>query len=412
MLPMVKLLHTADLHLDSPLRTLALRDPVLKEHVETATRGALARIVDIAVEEGVAALLVAGDLYDGGQRSMKTAAFLIDQFQRLADAGIRVFLIRGNHDAESRITAEIGWPDNVHRFDGRGGHVVLGETGIAIHGVSFSKPRASESLVGRYHPVKDMVNVALMHTSLGGADGHDPYAPCSVADLAGAGFDYWALGHIHRRAVHHEHPFVVMPGMPQGRDMGEDGAKSATLIHVDDGRLRIEDRPTARILFLRVDCDVDGAGDMAEVHAAVRSALADVAGAVPAIVRLRLTGRTGLTWRIRRDLDLVEAAAAEAGAPRGVWIDRVVVETGMPTEEPDAGPAGELAGLIAEIAARPGFEAEALSAVAEMVDDLPAELRGIYGDDETARRDAVRRLIGEAVDYAVARAHSAGRGGA
>lgn len=408
---MVKLLHTADLHLDSPLRTLALRDPDLKARVEMATRGALTRIVDIALEEEVAALLIAGDLYDGGQRSMKTAAFLVAQFQRLADAGIHVFIVRGNHDAESRITAEIGWPANVRVFDGRGRHEVLDGTGIAIHGVSFAKPHAPESLVGRFRPVEGLVNIALMHTSLGGAPGHDAYAPCSLADLAVAGFDYWALGHIHRRAVHHEHPFVVMPGMPQGRDIGEDGPKSATLIHVGEDGLRIEERPTAGILFLRADCDVGGAREMADVLAAVRRAISGAAGAVPVVVRLRLTGRTDLTWQIRRDLDLITAMAAEAGAPLGVWIDRILAETALPQEAPDPGAAGELAALITEIAARPGFEAEALAAVAEVVEDLPAALRGAYGDDQAARLAAVRRLITEAADYASARTHGAGRGG-
>src|SRR5688572_23305520 len=117
---MTKILHTADLHLDSPLATTALRNDGLRAAVQNATRAALDRIVEIAIEESVASVLISGDLYDGGQRSMKTAAYLLSALRRLAAAGIRVFVIRGNHDAESTITREIAWPDNVHAFDGRG----------------------------------------------------------------------------------------------------------------------------------------------------------------------------------------------------------------------------------------------------------------------------------------------------
>lgn len=402
---MVKLLHTADLHLDSPLRTLALRNSDLAQRIDNATRTALARIVDIAIEEQVAALLIAGDLYDGNQRSMKTAAFLIAQFQRLQARGIQVFLIRGNHDAESRITKEIGWPDNVHRFDGHGGHQMLGDTDIAIHGVSFADPHAPDSLVGKYRRVEGAVNIALLHTSLAGAAGHDPYAPCDVADLVAAGFDYWALGHIHARTVHHEDPFIVMPGMPQGRDIGEDGPKSATLIHVEDGRIRVEERATADILFQRVDCDLTGTRDMDDVHTAVRLALDGLAGGVPAVVRVRLIGETDLGWQIRRDLDLIREVAEQSARDLDLWIDKIIADVAAPAAA-ESGAAAELAGLIAQIAAQPDFANQAEAALSRVVDDLPGELRGEYGADPAQRTEATRRLIDQAVAHAIARIHS------
>ena len=95
-------MHAADIHLDSPLRSLALRDPALAELIGNATRQAFVGIVDLCLAEQVDALLLAGDLYDGEQTSMKTARFLAEQIRRLHEAGIRVFIIRGNHDALSR----------------------------------------------------------------------------------------------------------------------------------------------------------------------------------------------------------------------------------------------------------------------------------------------------------------------
>ena len=145
----MKILHTADIHLNSPLRSLALRDSALRERVRTASRTALSGIVDIAVAEDVAALLIAGDLFDGAERSARTAAFLTAQLERLRERGIRVFYIKGNHDAENPLTGELSLPDNVHVFDGRGGKVQLAED-VWIHGVSFASRHAPESLLPKF----------------------------------------------------------------------------------------------------------------------------------------------------------------------------------------------------------------------------------------------------------------------
>jgi DNA repair protein SbcD/Mre11 len=406
---MTKVLHTADLHLDSPLATIALRNDGLRAAVEIATRVALDRIVEIAIDEGVAAALIVGDLYDGEQRSMKTAAYLLSAFRRLAAADIRVFVIRGNHDAESTITREIAWPDNVHVLNGRGGHVMLTDR-IAVHGVSFRDPHAPESLLPKFRPVSGVVNIGMLHTSLGGAAGHDPYAPCSVADLAVAGFDYWALGHVHRRTVHHEAPFIVMPGMPQGRDMGEDGPKSVTLVDVGENGLGIEERPTAALEFRRESIDVSDCQDVADVQETIAARVRGLGGSPATVARLTLTGASALTWQLRRDADLLQAVAAEAAeATVSVWIDRLRVETHLPAAEVTTNAAAdEIAGLIAEAARGPGLPAEAAAILSEVLADLPPELRNRWGVDEAAMAETAKRLIGDAADWAAVRMHGTG----
>ena len=204
-----RFVHTADLHLDSPLRSLALKNPELAELVRGATRTALARIVDLCLAENVDALLMAGDLYDGSQTSMNTALYLAGELRRLEAAGVKVFVIRGNHDSQSAIKRELTLPANVHLFSGRAKPVLAKtlESGrqVYIHGIGFDNPHAPDSLLPSFQaPVADAVNIGMLHTSLAGSRGHDPYAPCSVAELAGHGFDYWALGHVHLRQVHYE----------------------------------------------------------------------------------------------------------------------------------------------------------------------------------------------------------------
>src|SRR4051812_33639739 len=200
-----RFVHTADIHLDSPLRSLALRNADLAELVGDASRKAFVAIIDLCLAERVDALVIAGDLYDGDQTSMKTARFLASQMERLHQAGIGVYKIRGNHDAMSRIAKELVLPPNVKIFAGHAEAVEIagGSLPVAIHGLSFAKPHAPEPLLPKFKaPLQGAVNIGVMHTSLAGSAAHDVYAPCNVLDLHASGFDYWALGHIHQRSQH------------------------------------------------------------------------------------------------------------------------------------------------------------------------------------------------------------------
>lgn len=405
---MFRFVHTADLHLDAPLRSLALRDDDLFELVGTATRLALARIVDLCIGEQADALLIAGDLYDGDMRSMKTAAFLTAQMERLHAAGIRVFIIRGNHDAESVITRELALPPNVHVFTGHGGTVRLEDHDVAIHGVSFAKPHAPESLLPKYPaPVSGCFNIGLLHTSLAGAEGHDTYAPCRVADLQAHGYDYWALGHVHKRQVHGEAPYVIMPGMPQGRDIGEAGSKSVTLVTRDAGSVLIEERPTSVVEFNRVNCALDGIADWREALQHLSGQLKAAAGTVSdqTVLRVVLTGKTPLAWRMRRDHDLLCEQIGELARAIGpVWIEKIENRLSAPVAETDAtGARTELLSIIRGLAGEDAFLDRAARAVEDLVADLPPEIRHDFGQTEAARAALALALLEEGTEEIGAR---------
>src|SRR5208282_2315232 len=273
-----RFVHTADVHLDSPLSTLALRDPALAELIGGATRKAFVAVIDLCLSEQVDALLIAGDLYDGEQTSMKTARFLADQLRRLHVAGIATFVIRGNHDAESRITRELTLPESVRVFACRAEAVALtcGALEVAVHGVSFAHKHAPESLLPKFRaPIPGRVNIGMLHTSLGGSPAHDLYAPCAPAELHGTDFDHWALGHIHQRFVDVGRATIVMPGNPQGRDINEAGPKSATLVTIsDDRKIRVEERLTSVAEFQRLGVDLGGVEDWREGLARIEKGLA------------------------------------------------------------------------------------------------------------------------------------------
>ena len=414
-----RFVHAADIHLDSPLRSLALRDPDLAELIGNATRRAFVRIVDLCLDEQVDALLLAGDLYDDNQTSMKTARFLAEQIRRLHEANIRTFIIRGNHDAMCKITKELTFPDSVKVFGGRAEAISIDRTNrdtpIAIHGLSFAHPHAPESLLPRYAaPIQGAVNIGLMHTSLAGAAGHDLYAPCSIADLQIAGFQYWALGHIHKRAVVNSGCAIVMPGMPQGRDINEAGAKSVTLVTIGDDRsVHLAEHVTSLAQFERVVVDLSAVEDWRDMVGVVAEALErarDEAVSEHLVARLRITGATPLAWRIRRDLDLLKTEADDRASLVGrCWIEKIEVEcvaTGM-----SAGSAGdpvsELRRLIdADVVQSDAYQAEAARIADELRSQLPQESRSILGSDDESFKAAVAELVREGADDVLARLHA------
>lgn len=285
--------HTADIHLDSPLRGLAGQEGNAVARVRTATREALDMLVGLAIEEKVDFLIIAGDLYDGDWRDYKTGLFFATQMGRLNREGIPVYLLHGNHDAESQITRRLDLPGNVHVFGTRKPETfALDELKVALHGHSFRQRDITDNLVPNYPaPVSGTFNIGVLHTGLGGIGGHENYAPCAIEDLTNKGYDYWALGHVHQAGVLREKPHVVFPGNLQGRHARETGAKGASLVTVEDGDI---------VELTTVPCDV------------VRWAVLPVSLAeAPAILRWCIEG--ALAWQ-ERGLDVPPAIAAASQA--------------------------------------------------------------------------------------------------
>jgi DNA repair protein SbcD/Mre11 len=411
-----RFVHTADIHLDSPLRSLALRNRELAELIGNATRQAFARTIDLCLEEQVDALLLAGDLYDGEQTSMKTARFLAERLHHLGQAGVETFIVRGNHDALSKITRELTFPDTVNVFKGRADALEAKRRSsgspVVVHGLSFAQPHAPEGLVGKYKPpVAGALNIGLMHTSVGGSIDHDPYAPCTLGDLLGAGYRYWALGHIHKRWVEVGPSMVVMPGIPQGRDINEGGAKSVSLVAIhDDGSIDIEERNVGLAQFERVTVRTDGIDDWKALAARVTESLGRVKDAVVSdhlVARLRLTGTTPLAWRIRRDLDLIQGDAEVWASMTGnAWIEKVETDCRPPSMGADsaADPLTELGRLVDDaLLSSPAFKAEALLIMRDLQGQLPPELRRNFGEDEAGVEATVNELAKEGAADVVAR---------
>lgn len=303
----MKFLHAADLHLDSPLRGLERYEGAPVDEIRGASRRALENLVDLAIKEDVAFVLLAGDLYDGDWKDYNTGLFFTRQVARLQEAGMGAYVVAGNHDAASQLTKALRPPKNVHIFSTRKPEtVVIEEHGVAVHGQGYATRSVTEDLVRDYPLANpDLFNIGLLHTSLDGRPGHEPYAPCSIDSLRSRGYQYWALGHVHKREVVSADPWIVFPGNIQGRHARETGPKGCSLVVVEEGRVtRVEHRTLDVVRWMECYVDLDDVINLDEVYDRVGHALADALVEAEdrlLAVRLRLSGSCPVHGRLRAE---------------------------------------------------------------------------------------------------------------
>ena len=353
----MKLLHAADLHIDSPLRGLERYEAAPTELLRGATRRAMENLVALAREEQVDAVLLAGDIYDGDWKDFETGLFFRRQLARLRDAGIPVYLVSGNHDADNKISKTLTYPDNVFVFATHEAQTAPPDfdAGFAVHGQGYPKWNTTENLAKNYPaPIPGLFNVGLLHTALTGRDGHDTYAPCTEQELAALGYDYWALGHVHKREEVSKEPYLVFPGNIQGRHVRETGPKGCTLVSVRPGKTELEHRDLDVVRWARIEVDASGAANLDEVCARAQAEMdrADAeAGDRPLAARIVVVGRSEAhaeLWRERERLGAEMRGLAQVHGK--VWLEQVKVGTSPPQLSRDPAHEGLGAGeLVAGI---------------------------------------------------------------
>ena len=160
--------------------------------------------------------MVAGDVYDSADRSLRAQLKFIQGLKRLDEAGIRSFVCHGNHDPLDGWQARLEYPPTCTRFGPEFQAVPVFEDDpkrAVVHGISYPKRDVYENLVSRLTDVdSNTFSIGLMHANVGNRPGHDPYAPCSLDDLVRPEIDYWALGHVHtREVISAKSPTIVYP---------------------------------------------------------------------------------------------------------------------------------------------------------------------------------------------------------
>ena len=404
---MTKFLHTADIHLDSPLTGLSKYAGAPVDMLRSATRQAFVSLIDTALEENVDFVVIAGDLYDGDWRDYNTGLFFSAQMGRLKNAGISAYVALGNHDAQSAITKQLRPPDNVHIFSTRRAQSVrLQREKVALHGQSFKLPATHENLAKAFpEALPGYFNIGVLHTALEGHSAHANYAPCSMTDLQVKGYDYWALGHVHEFSVRAESPHIVYPGNVQGRHVRETGPRGAVLVTLGEGNLNVERVVCDVLRWCVLDVNLSEANDPGDAYLRIAQALENLLETettdAPLAVRVNLTGRSrvygalyGLDAQLRAEtLNIANACGAER-----IWIEKVCNRTSAYHDEKAlAARSDAVADLQVLLAAAKHDDA--------FLNDLLRELKPLLARapkalvDESISLDGLRRDdLGELVD--------------
>lgn len=394
----MKIVHAADLHVDSPLAGLDRYENAPVELLRHATRRAFANLVRFCIEERADVLLLAGDLFDGTWRDFGTGLFFARELAKLREVGTRVVFVRGNHDAASVVTTSLRFADHVTELSTRAPETRLFEDiGLAVHGQGYGSRVMRDDLAATYPPpVPGLFNVGLLHTSLDGRPRHEPYAPTRTATLLEKGYDYWALGHVHTREIVATTPFIVFPGNLQGRHANETGAKGATKVEVIPGQApTVTHHALDVVRWERIVVSADEAEDVEDLLDRTAKALeASLAGSEgrPLAVRLLAEGTPREGSRLERDAHRLDEAlrlyvASEHGAR--VFVERVKVRLTPPRD----------ADVLAFFAPRGDVEDERRALDADLADlekKLPAEARAkIFEARDELLDDAMARAEAE-----------------
>ncbi|HAA3727818.1 TPA_asm: DNA repair exonuclease [Listeria monocytogenes] len=250
----IQFLHMADLHLDSPFIGLSTLPQPLFSAIQESTFQSLERITTVAIKEAVDFVLIAGDIYDSEDQSVRAQARFSKEMKRLEVANIPVFMIHGNHDFIEKHKEKLTLPSNVHVFSEQVevmSHKTATGVSVNIYGFSYNERHIRSSRVDKYKIQGNAdFHIALLHGSeVSSSEEHDVYAPFRVQEISKKGFDYWALGHIHKRQLLAESPSIYYPGNIQGRNRKESGEKGASIITLSEASTTIDFIGTSPIIW-------------------------------------------------------------------------------------------------------------------------------------------------------------------
>ncbi|MCG7406078.1 DNA repair exonuclease [Paenibacillus sp. ACRRX] len=319
----LRFVHAADLHLDSPFKGLVHIPDTLREQVIASTFQAWDQLVELAIQKQADAVLLCGDMHDSAHRSLRAQWRLQQGLERLCRAGVRVFMIHGNHDP---LTSDNkwNWPEGVTVMgtEQPDSHFIQnrhGERVAVVTGMSYGSQAVYTNLASLYpfDPEKEaernetdaeyndgaptmskLFRIGMLHGTLDGREEHDPYAPCSKQELLAKGYQYWALGHIHKREIANEYPHMVYPGNIQGRHVKESGKKGAYVVDVEqDNRISMQFHPLDTVRWLDCKISIEAVGSRQEMSDLLLSTLDEMRQAAEGrttLARITFFGRTSI----------------------------------------------------------------------------------------------------------------------
>lgn len=274
----IKFIHCADIHLGSILHVRRKTDKDFKKIINEAVYNSFKRICESAIQLNVDFILISGDIYDKEARSVKGNSFFVNECRHLEKSSIEVYAIGGNHDPVNGGSELFNLPNNVHVLSSDKPEIIeLRDNNEVLYGriigQSYRDSFESRKMYSGYNLPKDNVlNIALLHTELD--KNKSSYVPCSISDLKEKeSINYWALGHIHKLNILNENnPVIAYPGIPQGRDFGEEGLGCILYVEGEDNKIRnVNALPVCEVLWksetivINEDDDINNISDLENI---------------------------------------------------------------------------------------------------------------------------------------------------
>ncbi len=306
-------IHAADLHLDTPFIGLGRNFAAWAARLRNAAFIALDNLAQLCLAKKPDFLVLAGDIYNQEECSIKAQLKLRDMCVELEKAQIPVFIVHGNHDPLSSRFAAVQWPGNTRIFGAEPQAFPVGTIAL-VHGISHASDKESRNLAKLFarDENNDCFQLGLLHCNVDGAVAGDRYAPCSLADLLNSGLDAWALGHAHNRRVLNDRPFIAYSGNIQGLRAGESGSRGCYVVtagKVADGwQCNAEFHELGPLQWQTVEVNVENAASLDEVETRIGEAIqkAGHAGSHALILDIALCGRTILAPALAAEETLEE----------------------------------------------------------------------------------------------------------
>jgi exonuclease SbcD len=331
-------IHAADLHLDSPFKGITADNPAIVGSVSSATFDVFNALIDLCIQKQVEFLLVAGDVYDGVDRSLRAQLRFRDGLEKLAKNGIESFVVHGNHDPFDSRSSAIEWPNKVNIFGCQKVETKAferdGNPMALISGISHSRRRETQNLAKRFiRETSELFHIGLLHCNVGSHAGYDPYAPCELSDLVNLGMDYWALGHVHENAVLCKDPHVIYSGNTQGRSIREDGERGCYLVTVNERSItNVEFHALDSVRWLRAAVSIEGITTLDRLDAALAGAVRSLtqdADSRSVVCRIEIVGRGPMYDELRKEKavdDLLDRTRDNFAAESPfVWIQEIEI---------------------------------------------------------------------------------------
>jgi DNA repair protein SbcD/Mre11 len=269
--PMKKIsfIHAADLHLDSPMVGLKHLPESIFTRVKESTFTALKKITKDAIEKQVDFVILAGDLFDGEDRSLRAQSRFRSEMLKLEENGIPVYVVHGNHDHLNGTWVQLSMPANVHVFtsdvETKVLHTRNGEI-VHLYGFSYPTRHVFTRKIDDYSKLNNIgFHIGILHGNESSGSEHDNYAPFAIKDLVEKDFDYWALGHIHKRAILSESPPIIYPGNIQGRNKKEIGPKGYYHVELSDFDAKLNFVETSDVVWEETEVDATSANSFNDI---------------------------------------------------------------------------------------------------------------------------------------------------